>query len=97
MDVWSVTRDELAPAGQTYLGTTVWEYEVRTTFTIELKMDVADEEQMTLMHEVLKNNAQLLFAQSVLLAGKRPPMIALKSENSFAGQTEIELHENTQS
>ena len=65
---------------------------MRTTFTLELRMDVADEEQLRLMHRVLKTAAQGLFAQAVMLAGKKAPQIALKSENSFMGQTEIELH-----
>ena len=65
---------------------------IRTTFTIELKMDVADDEQMKIVQEILKTAAQTLFAQTVLLAGKRAPMIALRSENSYIGQADIELH-----
>lgn len=69
-----------------------WEVYLRTTFTIELKMDVADDAQQALMHQLLKTAAQGLFAQAAMLSGKRPPQIALRSENSFVGQTDIELH-----
>ena len=66
---------------------------MRTTFTLELKVDVTSNEQREILNEALRTAAQMLFAQAAMLAQKRPPQIAVRSENSFAGVQELKLHD----
>jgi hypothetical protein len=69
---------------------------MRTTFSIELKMDIGPDEQMAAMEDVLRDAARTIFAQAVMLAGKRQPEIAVKTENSFLGERELELNEGVE-
>jgi hypothetical protein len=65
---------------------------LRTTFTLELRMDLEGGEQRAIINEALRNAAQMLYAQAVMLSNKRPPQIALRSDNSFEGTDVLDLH-----
>jgi hypothetical protein len=62
---------------------------MRTTFSIEVKMDIGPDDQMAAMEEVVKVAGRMVFAQAVMLAGKRAPTIAIKADNSFIGEKEL--------
>jgi hypothetical protein len=66
---------------------------MRTTFTLELRIDVTDDEQKEIIELALRNAAQVLFSQAALLPNRRAPQIALRTENSFEGQKDLALHE----
>jgi hypothetical protein len=66
---------------------------MRTVFSIDVKVDIdsGDTERAQVMLETMKNAAQQLFAQMTLLAGKRPPEVAVRTSDSMHGQQDIEL------
>jgi hypothetical protein len=61
------------------------------TITIELRIDDDNEEKVQLIEEAAKQAAKHLWAQALLIAGKRKPDLAVRSEDMFAGSREIEL------
>ena len=64
----------------------VWD--MRTSFDIELKMDVSmepDDGQLAAIKAIVISSAQLLFAQAIMLAGKRQPQIQVRLENNVLG------------
>ena len=66
--------------------------EVRTTFSLEIKMDVGDDEQTEAMKACVVEAAKTIFAQAILLAGKRKPQIKVFLENSMIGVEDLSLN-----
>lgn len=66
---------------------------MRTTFTMELKVDIDDKEEREVINEALRQAAQLLFAQATLISQRRAPVIRVQSENSVDGVQELPLHD----
>ncbi len=66
---------------------------MRTTLTIELKFDIdpADDAAAEAMRNAAKNAAQVLYTQAIICCGRRKPMIAVRSDNTFSGTDEIEV------
>jgi hypothetical protein len=66
---------------------------MRTVFSIDIKVDIeaGDEERAQVMLDATKIAARELFAQMTLLAGKRPPEVAIRTNDSMHGTAEVEL------
>ena len=71
------------------------EVNMRTVFSIDIKVDIdtGDEATAQAMLEVMKNGAKELFGQFTILAGRRPPTVAVRTTDSMHGQKEVELFE----
>lgn len=65
---------------------------MRTKFSIELRADIdsGDKDTRKVFLDLCKVTAQQLYAQSLMLA-KRPPTIAVMSDDAMHGQEEIQL------
>jgi hypothetical protein len=66
---------------------------MRTDYKITLRVDidVEDNETKQVIADALRNAAQLLYTQALLVSGNRKPQIGLESNNSYEGTAEIEL------
>lgn len=66
---------------------------MRTTFKIELKMDMPTGDEVTkeIMRKAMRDAAQILLAQAIMI-NERQPQIAVMSENSFDGPETIALN-----
>ena len=60
-------------------------------FTIELRVDYADEEKNAIMNTQLARQARHLLATATLLSDGQTPTIAAFSEDFFIGKAEIDL------
>lgn len=60
-------------------------------FTIELRVDYADEEKNAIMNMQLARQARHLLATATLLSDGQTPTIAAFSEDFFIGKAEIDL------
>ena len=60
-------------------------------FTIELRVDYADEEKNAIMNTQLARQARHLMATATLLSDGQTPTIAAFSEDFFIGKAEIDL------
>ena len=60
-------------------------------FTIELRVDYADEEKNAIMNTQLARQARHLLATATLLSDGQTPTIAAFSEDFFVGKAEIDL------
>ena len=60
-------------------------------FTIELRVDYADEEKNVIMNMQLARQARHLLATATLLSDGQTPTIAAFSEDFFIGKAEIDL------
>ena len=60
-------------------------------FTIELRVDYADEEKNAIMNMQLARQARHLLATATLLSDGQTPTIAAFSEDFFVGKAEIDL------
>ena len=60
-------------------------------FTIELRVDYADEEKNVIMNMQLARQARHLLATATLLSDGQTPTIAAFSEDFFVGKAEIDL------
>lgn len=63
-------------------------------FTIELRVDYADNEKNEAMRTALTSAARHVFATASLLADSVKPQIAIFSDDFFSGHEQIELLED---
>lgn len=63
-------------------------------FTIELRVDYADNEKNEVMRKALQHAARHVFATAVLLADGIKPQVAVFSDDFFSGHEEIKLLED---
>lgn len=69
-------------------------FDMRKTYTVEIKVDFDDEERHELMIPVLRKAARNLLTNASLLADNhRQPQVAVRSEDFFAGPEEISAME----
>ena len=64
-------------------------------FTIELRVDYADNEKNDAMRTALQAAARHVYATAMLLADAVKPQIAIFSDDFFAGHEQIALLEDT--
>lgn len=64
-------------------------------FTIELRVDYADNEKNAAMQEAVQRAARHVLATAALLADGVKPMIAAFSDDFFTGHKEISVLEDT--
>lgn len=67
-------------------------YPLRSTFKIELKMDMpqGDDATKEIMRQALRTAAQTLLAQAIMVSN-RQPQIAVTSDNNFDGPETIDV------
>lgn len=63
-------------------------------FTIELRVDYADNEKNDAMRQALTAGARHIYATATLLADNVKPQIAIFSDDFFSGHEQIELLED---
>lgn len=63
-------------------------------FTIELRVDYADQEKNTVMRAAVAAAARHVYATAQLLADQTKPQIAIFSDDFFSGNQQIELLED---
>jgi pyruvate/2-oxoglutarate dehydrogenase complex dihydrolipoamide dehydrogenase (E3) component len=68
---------------------------IQRQFTIELRVDYADNEKNQSMRIACQQAAQHINATAVLLADGQKPQIAVFSDDFYSGREEIELITNT--
>lgn len=64
-------------------------------FTIELRVDYADNDKTKVMRQAMQQAARHAYATAVLIADGVKPQIALFSDDFFTGHEQIELLEDT--
>ncbi len=68
---------------------------IQRQFTIELRVDYADNEKNQAMRIACQQAAQHINATAILLADGQKPQIAVFSDDFYSGREEIELIPNT--
>lgn len=66
---------------------------MQTTYRIELKVDLdpANEDAHDVIREACRIAASTLFAQALLVSGKRKPQIAVHGDTFFEDSTQIKV------
>lgn len=64
-------------------------------FTMELRVDYADNEKTKVMRQAMQQAARHVYATATLIADGVKPQIALFSDDFFTGHEQIELLEDT--
>lgn len=64
---------------------------MRETYTIELKIDFNDDARHETMRTIARQYARDLLASAMLLQDGRQPTIALTTTDSFSGEDELKL------
>lgn len=72
---------------------TNWELLMRSTFKIELKMDMpqGDEETREVMRHACREAARTVFAAATMVSDKRKPMVAVFGDFGFDGEEKIDV------
>lgn len=69
---------------------------MQTTYRIELKVDIdpAREDAHEVIREVCRQAARTLFAQALLVSGKRKPQIAVHGDTFFEDTTNVKVFDD---
>ena len=63
----------------------------RKTYSLDLKIDFEDQTRHAMMEKLLRRLAKQVLTQATLLADGRQPQVALRSEDFFMGNDEIQV------
>lgn len=65
------------------------------SYTIEVRIDVADETKYEDFQKVMIQAGQLVYANAQLISGTTKPQIAVFSDDFFAGHNDIDIFTNS--